>query len=205
MPYGRASLYDDEDELPESDDQLIMNVLNGLGIQERPDIDRGTSNCINNISSARSSYTAVDETSPKRCSVAFSEVSDGWTIAFRKSTDDRQKQTSTEKQETKEQVITLRREVQRLRAGVLTEREQERQQIKELKQKLQESQRIESRTASPLHDGPFNHPYTPPSKNDIDTFSLLTSIISEEGPASPSPSSPSALIAPCPAISRMRK
>lgn len=83
MPYGRASLYDDEDELPESDDQLIMNVLNGLGIQERPDIDRGTSNCINNISSARSSYTAVDETSPKRCSVAFSEVSDGWTIVSR--------------------------------------------------------------------------------------------------------------------------
>lgn len=80
MPYGPFRLHESEDELPESDDELIMNVLNDLGIQERPDIERRSSNSIKAPASARSSYTVVDETSPKRCSVAFSEATDGWTI-----------------------------------------------------------------------------------------------------------------------------
>lgn len=80
MLYGQASIHDKEDELPESDDELIMNVLNGLGIQERPDVGRKDLNCNTTIASARSSYTAVDEISPKRCSVAFSRASDDWTI-----------------------------------------------------------------------------------------------------------------------------
>lgn len=79
MPYGRDCLHDNEEELPESDDELIMTVLYDLGIQERPDIERERSTSINATTSARSSYTAVDETSP-RCSIAVSEDSDGWTI-----------------------------------------------------------------------------------------------------------------------------
>jgi hypothetical protein len=69
MPFGRSRIHDTEDELPESDDELIMSVLKDLGIQERPDME-----------TERSSYLEATESAPKWCSVAFSETSDGWSI-----------------------------------------------------------------------------------------------------------------------------
>ncbi|QDS76815.1 hypothetical protein FKW77_002680 [Venturia effusa] len=141
MPFGRVKTHDSKDELPESNDELIMIVLNDLGIQDRPDVERRNSYSLETATSARSSSTAVDETSPKWFSVDFSEVSDGWTIAFRNLTEDQLKQAAAaEKQQMKDQIISLKQEVERLRASVLTEREQEREQIQDLKEKLDESQ-----------------------------------------------------------------
>lgn len=80
MSYGRAQLHDSEDELPESDDELIMSVLLDLGIQERPDIDNRNTKELEITTSTRSSYTVVDESSPRRFSVAFLEKPDGCTV-----------------------------------------------------------------------------------------------------------------------------
>ena len=80
MPYGRSRLDDSEDELPESDDELIMSVLNDLGIQERPDVERRHSSDLEVSESDHSTLLDVAATAPKRCSLALSEASDGWTI-----------------------------------------------------------------------------------------------------------------------------
>jgi len=81
MPFGRSMLHDNEDELPESDDELIMSVLNDLGIQERPDVDsRHYASYLEVSESDRSSFLDAAERSPQWCSFALSEASDGWTI-----------------------------------------------------------------------------------------------------------------------------
>jgi hypothetical protein len=80
MPYSRSRLDDNEDELPESDDELIMSVLNDLGIQERPDVETRYSSYLEVSESDRSSLLDAAERSPQWCSFALSEASDGWTI-----------------------------------------------------------------------------------------------------------------------------
>jgi hypothetical protein len=78
MSFKQFRPYETEDELPDSDDELIMSVLNDLGIQERPDVD--TASRFSYQESTNSSCLEVAELAPKRASVAFSEASDGWTI-----------------------------------------------------------------------------------------------------------------------------